>query len=153
MTKCFSELNRVLKPKRWMTVEFHNSKNSIWNAIQEALNVAGFIIADVRTLNKEKKTINQFTARGCVDQDLVISAYKPKDSFREHMRASAGHVSTAWDFVNQHLEQLSSVVIIDGYIEIMAERQAILLFDRMVAYHIMNGIPVDRWWEGCFNRS
>jgi len=27
-------------------------------------------------------------------------------------------------------------------VEIIAERQAFLLFDRMVAYHIMNGIPV-----------
>jgi predicted RNA-binding Zn-ribbon protein involved in translation (DUF1610 family) len=37
MTRCFQEYYRVLKPGRWMTVEFHNSKNSIWNAIQEAL--------------------------------------------------------------------------------------------------------------------
>ena len=30
----------------------------------------------------------------------------------------------------------------DGKIDILAERQAYLLFDRMVAYHIMQGIPV-----------
>ena len=82
MERSFAELFRVLKPNRWITIEFHNSKNSVWNAIQEAINKAGFIIADVRTLNKEKKTINQFNARGCVDQDLVISAYKPKDALR-----------------------------------------------------------------------
>ena len=29
-----------------MTVEFHNSKNSVWNAIQEALQIAGFVIAE-----------------------------------------------------------------------------------------------------------
>ena len=34
------------------------------------------------------------------------------------------------------------MVVKDGKIEIIAERQAFLLFDRMVAYHIMNGIPV-----------
>ena len=28
MEKCFCEYYRVLKPNRWMTVEFHNSKNS-----------------------------------------------------------------------------------------------------------------------------
>jgi hypothetical protein len=28
MTQCFSECYRVLKPGRWMTVEFHNSQNS-----------------------------------------------------------------------------------------------------------------------------
>jgi hypothetical protein len=35
MTDCFIECYRVLKPNRWMTVEFHNSKNSVWNAIQQ----------------------------------------------------------------------------------------------------------------------
>lgn len=142
MTKCFSELFRIIKPNRWLTLEFHNSKNIIWNAIQESLSVTGFVIADVRTLNKEKKTINQFTAKGSVDQDLVISAYKPKYGFKEKLLAEAGNISTAWDFVNQHLEQLKSVVVKAGNIEIMAERQAILLYDRMVAYHVVNGIPV-----------
>jgi len=29
MEKCFSEYFRVLKPNRWMTVEFHNSQNAV----------------------------------------------------------------------------------------------------------------------------
>ena len=142
MTRCFSEIYRILKPGRWTTVEFHNSKNAIWTSIQTALGVAGFVIADVRVLNKEKKTINQFTAAGCVDQDLIISAYKPRDSFRQSFLKNAGTVDTAWDFVRQHLENVSVVVTKDNKIEIVAERQAYLLFDRMVAYHIMQGIPV-----------
>lgn len=142
MVRAFTELNRVLKPNRWITIEFHNSKNSVWNAIQEAINRAGFIIADVRTLNKEKKTINQFNAKGTVDQDLVISAYKPVEQLREYMFDSAGSEETAWSFVRQHLSNLPIVVVKNGKIEIISERQAILLFDRMVAYHIMQGIPV-----------
>jgi hypothetical protein len=142
MTKCFSEIYRILKPARWLTVEFHNSKNAIWTSIQEALGVAGFIIADVRVLNKEKKTINQFTAAGCVDQDLIISAYKPKESFKRSIFEHAGNEVTAWDFVCQYLENIPVVVIKEDRIEVIAERQAYLLFDRMVAYHIMQGIPV-----------
>ena len=142
MTKCFSEIYRILKPSRWITIEFHNSKNAIWTSIQEALGVAGFVVADVRTLNKEKKTINQFTAKGCVDQDLIISAYKPKEKFRQEFIKNAGKEETAWAFVQQHLSRLQPVIIKDGKIEIMDERQSYLLFDRMVAYHIMNGIPV-----------
>lgn len=142
MTLAFSELNRVLKPNRWITIEFHNSKNSVWNAIQEAINRAGFIIGDVRTLNKEKKTINQFNAKGAVDQDLVISAYKPKDSFKRSFRNDSGTMESAWDFVRQHLENIPVVVLTNGKIEVVAERQAILLYDRMVAYHIMQGLPV-----------
>ena len=37
MQRCFAEYQRVLKPGRWMTVVFHNSRNAVWNAIQEAI--------------------------------------------------------------------------------------------------------------------
>lgn len=59
MEGCFREYYRVLKPGRWMTVEFHNSKNSVWNAIQTALNRAGFVVADVRTIDKRQGSFNQ----------------------------------------------------------------------------------------------
>ena len=36
MKQCFSNMFHMLKPNRWLTVEFHNSKNLIWNIIQEA---------------------------------------------------------------------------------------------------------------------
>jgi len=72
MEQCFREAYRVLKPGRWMTVEFHNSRNAIWNAIQEALLRAGFVIADVRTLDKRKGTTKQLTyTGGAVKQDLI----------------------------------------------------------------------------------
>jgi len=31
-----------VKHGRWMTVVFHNSRNAVWNAIQEAMLAAGF---------------------------------------------------------------------------------------------------------------
>lgn len=142
MVSAFSELHRVLKPNRWITIEFHNSRNSVWNVIQEAINYTGFIIADVRTLNKEKKTINQFNARGTVDQDLVISAYKPKESFVRQFTERAGDPEMAWEFVRQYLQNLAIAPDSTGKIEVVSERQDYLLFDRMVAFHIMNGIPV-----------
>lgn len=142
MTKCFCEYYRVLKPNRWMTVEFHNSQNAVWNAIQESLNRAGFVVADVRTLDKQNGSFKQSTTTSAVKQDLVISAYKPKDSFRRDILLKAGSEETAWVFVTQHLSNIPVVVISGDKIEVIAERQAFLLFDRMVAYHIMNGIPV-----------
>lgn len=142
MKKGFDEYYRVLKPNRWITVEFHNSQNAVWNAIQEAIQAAGFVIADVRVLDKKKGTTKQLSYSMAVKQDLVISAYKPKDSFKEAIVKKAGSEDTAWLFVNQHLEKMNSVIVRNGRIEIVAERQAHLLFDRMVAYHVMNGIPV-----------
>lgn len=144
MTKGFSELYRVLKPSHWITIEFHNSKNAVWNAIQQSLLSAGLIIADVRTLSKEKKTVMQYKSDNTVDQDLIISAYKPKESFKQNLMSQIGTQESAWTFVFHHLENLPVVVDADhnGKIDILPERQAFLLFDRMVAYHVMNGIPV-----------
>ena len=142
ITQCFSEYYRVVKPNRWMTVEFHNSKNAIWNAIQEALQKSGFIVADVRTLDKQGSSFKQVTTVNAVKQDLVISVYKPKESFKKRFFQNAGTETTAWDFVKQHLENIPVVVINNDKIELITERQAYLLYDRMVAYHIMNGIPV-----------
>lgn len=142
MSKCFYEMYRVLKPHRWITIEFHNSQNSVWNALQEALQAAGFIIADVRTLDKGKGTTKQLIYSSAVKQDLVISAYKPKESFVRQFTEHAGDPEMAWEFVRQHLQNVPVAPDSTGKIEVVSERQDYLLFDRMVAFHIMNGIPV-----------
>ena len=142
MTECFKEYYRVLKPGRWMTVEFHNSKNAVWNAIQEALQAAGFVIADVRTLDKQQGTFKQVTAGGAVKQDLIISAYKPSGALEERFKLEAGSEEGAWDFIRTHLRHLPVFVSKDDQVEAIAERQNFLLFDRMVAFHIQRGVLV-----------
>ncbi len=142
MTRCFEEYYRVLKPGRWMTVEFHNSKNSVWNAIQEALQRAGFVVADVRTLDKKQGSFNQVTARGAVKQDIIISAYKPNSGLEERFKLEAGTENGAWDFVRTHLKQLPVFVTKNGKVEVIAERQNYLLYDRMVAFHVQRGVTV-----------
>jgi DNA modification methylase len=142
MERCFLQYFRVLKPMRWITIEFHNSKNIVWNAIQEALLRSGFLVADVRTINKEQGSYNQMTSSGAVKQDLVISAYKPKESFVREFERRAGDPEMAWEFVRQHLQNVPVAPDSTGKIEVVFERQDYLLFDRMVAFHIMRGIPV-----------
>jgi DNA modification methylase/predicted RNA-binding Zn-ribbon protein involved in translation (DUF1610 family) len=146
MEACFREFYRVLKPGRWMTVEFHNSQNRVWNAIQEALQRAGFVVADVRTFDKQQGTFNQVTATGAVKQDLIISAYKPNERLEERVRALSrpglASSESVWAFVDYHLNQLPVPELIDGKLEVLAERQDYLLYDRMVAFHVQRGIPV-----------
>ena len=142
MESCFRELYRVLKPGHWMTVEFHNSQNAIWNAIQEALQRAGFVIADVRILDKQKGTIKQLTYTSATKQDLIISAYKPNDNLEERFRQVAGTGQGVWDFVDYHLGRLPLPALVGGRLEGVAERQNYLLFDRMVAFHVQRGVPI-----------
>lgn len=140
--QCFREFYRCLKPNRWITVEFHNSKNSVWMAINEAIQSAGFVVSYVKTLDKGQGSYNQQTALGAVKQDLAIAAYKPKESFKREFNQGVGTEETAWAFVRQYLENLPVVVFNGGKISVISERQAYLLFDRMVAFHIMQGMPI-----------
>lgn len=143
MEACFRKYHLSLKPGHWITVEFHNSKNAVWNAIQEALISSGFIVADVRTLDKKQGTFQQVNATGAVKSDLVISAYKPREDFEDIFRITGGSLEGAWAFIRQHLGQLPVPSVQDsGLIETLAERQAYLLYDRMVAFHIQRGLTV-----------
>ena len=106
MTSCFKEAYSVLKPGRWMTVEFSNTKASVWNSIQTALNDAGFIIANVSALDKKQGSFKAVTTPTAVKQDLVISAYKPNGGFEKRFQKEATTEEGVWDFVQTHLDYL-----------------------------------------------
>jgi hypothetical protein len=141
MQQAFEEYYRVLKPGRWMTVVFHNSRNAVWNAIQEAMQAAGFIVADVRTLDKQQRSYRQITS-SAVKQDLVISAYKPNGGLEGRFKLEGGTEQGAWDFVRTHLGQVPVFVSKNGRVEIIAERLNFVLYDRMVAFHVQRGLTV-----------
>lgn len=134
METCFKEMYRVLKPGRWLTLVFSNSKNKVWNAVQEALLKAGFLIADVSVLHKKQGSFKQLTTNSAMKEDLVVSAYKPKMSSLEKVRIKAGTEEDVWNFVTRHLEKLP--------LNIHVERQNFMIFDRMVAFHLENGFTI-----------
>ena len=142
MQRCFEEYHRVLKPGRWITVVFHNSKNAVWNAIQESLQGAGFVVADVSVLDKKTGSYRQTTS-DTTKQDLVINAYKPSEQFELSFGVKAGTEDGAWDFVRARLGQLAMPRLLDGGVtELVAERSRFILFDRMVAFHVARGVAV-----------
>ena len=143
MEKCFRENYRILKPGRWMTVVFHNSQNKVWTAIQEALTKVGFVVADVRTLDKKQGSFKQVVSSSSVKLDLVISSYKPSgglDMYFNNLEKSSEE--GIWKFLNLHLKQLPVFVEKNEKVEIISERQKFLLFDRMVAFHVQKGLTV-----------
>ena len=142
MGACFRECHRVLKPGRWMTVEFHNTMASVWNLIQTAIGESGFVIAQVDVFDKGSTTILADIRPGAAKQDLIISAYKPNGGLERRFELESGTEDGVWDFVRTHLKQLPVFVSNNGQAEVIAERQDFLLFDRMVAFHVQRGVTI-----------
>lgn len=142
MLDCFREYFRVLKPGRWMTVEFSNSQAAVWNAIQTTLQEAGFVVANVAALDKQQRSFRSVTSPTAVKQDLVISAYKPNGGLEERFAKTAETEAGVWDFIRTHLGNLPVVKPKGGQLEPIAERDARILFDRTVAFYVRHGIPV-----------
>ena len=75
MNASFKEFYRVLKPGKWLTMEFSNTSASVWNSIQNALQGVGFIIANVAALDKKQGSFKAVTTTTAVKQDLIISCF------------------------------------------------------------------------------
>ena len=142
MQRCFAEYQRVLKPGRWMTVVFSNSKAAVWNAIQVALQQAGFVVAEVTALDKVQGSYRQVTSTTAVKQDLVISAYKPNGGLEDRFKRSGATPESAWDFVQTHLRHLSVTKVKDAELEFIVERDPRRIYDRLVAWFVRHDAPV-----------
>ena len=134
ITECFKEFNRVLKPNRWITIEFHNSNAQIWKIIQNAIIKAGFIIAQVAVLDKVQGTVHQDAkVKGSVKNDLVINAYKPSSDFGTKFLQKSG-LNLELDFIQMHLNKLP--------LEKNIERTQQMLYSKLLAQYIQNGFEV-----------
>jgi DNA modification methylase/predicted RNA-binding Zn-ribbon protein involved in translation (DUF1610 family) len=133
ISECFKEFFRVLKPNRWLTVEFHNSRMDVWKSIQKALIQSGFVIAQVAILDKKHGTIYQDRKINSVRNDLVINAYKPSKSFLTTFLKNFG-LNMEKKFIKMHLGKLP--------IEPNIERTREMLYSRLIAQYIQNGFEV-----------
>lgn len=142
MTKCFQEAFRVLKPGRWMTVEFSNTQASVWNSIRKAITSVGFVIANVSALDKQQGSFKSVTTTTAVKQDLVISAYKPNGGFSDRFEQEATTEKGVWDFVRTHLSYLTVIKIENGKVAYIPERDARSLFDQVVKFYVRNNLII-----------
>jgi len=133
ITDCFKACYKVLKPNRWITIVFHNSKSSIWNIIQDSIAKAGFIVSQVNILDKKKGTTKQLTYVNAAKNDLVISAYKPKQSFDKRFLELAGE-GLEEEFIRMHLFHLKA--------EPTIERTEQMLYSKLLAYYVQRRYAV-----------
>jgi 16S rRNA G966 N2-methylase RsmD len=141
MTLCFKEYYRLLKPGKWMTVEFSNTKAAVWNSIQTAIQNSGFIISNVTGLDKKQGGMRSITPSG-VRQDLAITCYKPSESFFETFNNNQFSVTAVWEFVEEHLVHLPIHISKDNSTTAIIERSPKILFDRLIAFYVQRGLPV-----------
>jgi adenine-specific DNA methylase len=135
MRACFAEAYRVLKPGRWMTVEFSNTDSAVWNSIQTSLSEVGFIVANVSALDKQQGSFKAVTTTKAVKQDLVISLYKPDETFEQQITHAVGE-DQVWTFVRKHLSYLPLVKKQGESIITVPERDPRIIYDRVVAYFV-----------------
>lgn len=133
MERCFVEMFRILKPNRWITIEFHNSKASVWNSIQTAIKNAGFVISLVSVLDKKVGSFKQITTANSVKNDLIINAFKPKNETPSQILKSAD-LSLDIQFLREQLKSLP--------IQPMVSRTDKMLFSKMLAHYIENGFEI-----------
>lgn len=145
MYRCFKDYYRVLKPGRWITIEFSNTRAAVWNAIQRALQSVGFVIASVSSIDKKQSSYNAVTSTTAVKQDLVITCYKPSDELTDKLALSNSNKDSVWDFISEHLGHLLVHIERGNATTTVVERSPKILYDRLISYYVQHGyqIPMD----------
>lgn len=141
MSSCFKEYYRVLKPGKWITVEFSNTKAAVWNSIQTAIQNSGFVISNVTGLDKKQGGMRSITPSG-VRQDLAITCYKPSLLFFDAFNKNQFFDTAVWDFVEEHLHHLPIHLTKDNSTTAIIERSPKIIYDRLIAFYVQRGLPV-----------
>lgn len=142
MYSSLREFYRILKPGKWITVEFSNTSAAIWNSIQTALQNTGFVVAGVSALDKQQGSFKAVTTTTAVKQDLIISCFKPSEKMLEMFQSSSDSAQNVWDFTNELLEHLPVHLIRDLKTTSVVERSPKILYDRLISYYVQRGLPV-----------
>ena len=145
MTVSIKEFYRVLKPGKWMTVEFSNTSAAIWNAIQQALENAGFVVASVSSLDKQLGSFKAVTTTTAVKQDLIISCYKPSAKMIERFENSDDQSQNVWAFIEELLGRLPVTLVRNGEMHTVVERTPRILYDKLLAYYVSHqyAVPIN----------
>ncbi|MBN2194733.1 MAG: hypothetical protein JW751_18100 [Polyangiaceae bacterium] len=139
-TAAFREYFRVLRPGRWLTVEFHNTTAAVWEALQRAVGEAGFQIVEIGLLDKGSTTLLADIRPAAAKCDLLITARKPRAGVTSTFALVPGARGRVWEVVREELAAAPLPTRGDPYP--VVERQPHLLFDRMVAAHVAHKMRV-----------
>ncbi|MCD8295760.1 MAG: DNA methylase, partial [Clostridia bacterium] len=142
ISEVFGQYYRVLKYNHWLSVEFSNTSAEVWQSIRSAIKNAGFLIGSVSVVDKKTKTYKAITTRTAVNNDLVISCYKPTRRLEESFNNDKTDPQNIWMFVEEFLDHLPVHYRDEDKTTAIQERSPKILFDRLIAYYVQHGYPV-----------
>lgn len=142
MNSSFKEFYRILKPGKWITIEFSNTSASVWNSIQNALQGVGFVVVNVAALDKKQGSFKAITTTTAVKQDLVITCYKPTDELVQKFEQTTDTAVHTWDFIEELLKHLPVHVMREMKTTAVVERSPKILYDRLISYYVQHGYAI-----------
>ena len=93
MSAAFVEMARVLKPRAWATLVFHNTDSEVWRAIQAAAVSAGFSLEHAAELNRQQQSHKGYKGRSGEENvahfDVIMSMRKQPPSAKIRQRPLA----------------------------------------------------------------
>ncbi|WP_083244760.1 MULTISPECIES: DNA methyltransferase [Lysinibacillus] len=103
MKQAFSEMYRILKAGKHMSVVFHNSKKDVWNATIESMVEVGFRIVETSILDKKQGSIKQVKSQNAVGKDIIIGVIKP---FQENaLKTLSDDECNIWDHLSDVINE------------------------------------------------
>ncbi len=141
----FAEAYRILKPGRFMTVAFHSTTPSVWNALRNAWELTGFKLIRISLLDKTQSSFKQTTTRGAVKGDPLILLQKPEGApiargIKKAAKSSQEggvFIRDPWDLITERLALLNG----NGTKERTRQR----LYSYFISYYLAqrHAIPLD----------
>lgn len=142
MNRSLREFYRILKPGKWITMEFSNTSASVWNSIQNALQGVGFVVANVAALDKKQGSFKAVTTTTAVKQDLVITCFKPSEELLRKFETTQDTSENVWSFTEELLLKLPVHLVKDNFTTTVVERSPKILYDRLISYYVQRGYNV-----------
>lgn len=96
MSLAMGEINRVLRPGAWASLQFHNSNDMVWSAIQNAVDAAGFRVGAAVVMDKGQASFKGLRHAGHGEKvanfDLVMHLLAEAPGTGGRQRFEAGRV-------------------------------------------------------------
>lgn len=124
----FSEVNRVLKEDKNISVVFHSASSKVWNALKQTFKSADLEVINNSVLQKEQSSFKQTNSKTSVKGDAVLL-------LRKGNNATSSEISES-----ELLEKLiNEAKLKDNPLELERER----LYSRYVGYCMKNQFTVE----------